>query len=396
MIPATRTDNKSLFQRRTTEETWSPLAYAHLSLVMAGRVAKYMGQYITRKTPKEQTFMIGVAVAMLYPLSETLSIRQYRLFMSTSLKMIDLRAGLGSEAKRAKWAKHVQGQGWNGYWIPFQDQVNPAASVKKGEEEGNVPKTTAVGSGCDVVLLAVHGGGFIDGKALMFLDYFRKLMKSVQQTQDVKIGILTVEYGLAPENPFPGALNEITAAYQDLVKQYGVDSKRIIIFGDSAGGNLCISATLKLRDAYSDLGSPAGHVLICPWVRSPEPLQSSLYDLVNAAGCEMFVEAYTQNNPENLASPYTSPFNSPTVTGLSPMLVFMGGVEILRPSIEEFVERARTEGGVDVKTVVGEGRSHNYFLLNEISTKRDREESWLAIGEFVSAAHHRRLAAHEN
>ncbi|KAG0302461.1 hypothetical protein BGZ97_002335, partial [Linnemannia gamsii] len=285
-----------------------------------------MGQYITGKTPKEQTFMIGVVVAMLYPLSETLSIRQYRLFMSTSLKLIDLRAGLGSEAKKAKWATHVQGQGWQGYWIPFQDQVNHVISkVKKGEEEVNVPKTTAVGTECDIVLLAVHGGGFIDGKALMFLDYYRKLMKSVQQTQGMKIGILSVEYGLAPENPFPGALNEITAAYQDLVKQYGVDSKRIVLFGDSAGGNLVLSTSVKLRDAYSNLGSPAGHVLICPWVRGPDPLQSSLYDLVNAAGCEMFVEAYTQNKPENLNSPYTSPFNSPTLQGLSPMLVFIGG-----------------------------------------------------------------------
>ena len=75
------------------------------------------------------------------------------------------------------------------------------------------------------------------------------------------------------------------------------------------------------------------------------------------------------------------------------MLVFIGGVEILRPSIEEFVERARTEGRVDVKTVVGAGRSHNYFLLNDISTAKDREESWVAIGEFVSTAHQRRLAS---
>lgn len=78
------------------------------------------------------------------------------------------------------------------------------------------------------------------------------------------------------------------------------------------------------------------------------------------------------------------------------MLVFTGGVEILRPSIEEFVERARTEGGVDVKTVVGAGRSHNYFLLNEISTTKDREESWVAIGEFVGSAHHRCLASLKN
>lgn len=168
------------------------------------------------------------------------------------------------------------------------------------------------------------------------------------------------------------------------------------IVGDSAGGNLVVSTSLKLRDAYSDLGSPAGHVLLCPWVLGPDPLQSSLYDLVNAAGCEMFIEAYTQNKPEILNSPYTSPFNSPTLQGLPPMLVFIGGVEVLRPSIEQFVERARTEGGLDVKTVVGEGRSHNYMLLNDISTKQDREESYLEIGEFLSGAHHRYLAASEN
>ena len=162
------------------------------------------------------------------------------------------------------------------------------------------------------------------------------------------------------------------------------------LVGDSAGGNLCLSSSIKLRDAFADLGSPAGHVLICPWVRGPQPLESSLYDLVNAAGCEMFVEAYTQNKPEVLSSPYTSPFNTPTLAGLSPMLVFMGGVEILRPSIEQFVERARADG-VDVQAIVGEGRSHNYFLLNEISTNKDREDSYVAIGDFILGAHRRHL-----
>ena len=76
------------------------------------------------------------------------------------------------------------------------------------------------------------------------------------------------------------------------------------------------------------------------------------------------------------------------------MLLFTGGVEILRPSIEQFVERARGDG-VEVKMVVGEGRSHNYMLLNDISTSQDREESYLTIGEFLSAAHHRRLATLE-
>ncbi|KAF9919629.1 hypothetical protein FBU30_010723 [Linnemannia zychae] len=391
MATASETNTTSLLKQKTTKEIWSPIAYGYLALVMAGRVAKYTAQYIAGKSPKKLPYRIGIVIAMMFPISERVSLRQYRLFMSTCQKMIDFRTGLGSEAKRAKWAALVQGQGWKGYWIPFQDQDDLMANKKNKNEEANVPKSTPVGGGCDIVLLAVHGGGFVDGQAQMFLDYFRKLMKSVQQNHNIKIGVLSVEYGLSPENPFPCALNEITAAYQDLVREYGVDSKRIILFGDSAGGNLCLSVSLNLRDNYSSFGLPSGHVLISPWVRGPEPLVSSLYDVVNATGCEMFVEAYTQLKPEYLSSPYTSPFNSQTLKGLSPMLVFIGGAEILRSSIESFVELARSEGEVDVKAVIGEDRPHNYFLLDEISTEKDRDESRKEIGSFIHDVHRRYL-----
>ncbi|KAF8940584.1 hypothetical protein BGZ58_005742 [Dissophora ornata] len=324
---------------------------------------------------------------MLFPGIECLSIRQYRSFMRTAVGLVLWRAGLGSEAKRAKWATEVKGEGWSGVWIPFQDQL----SSDKGKVNGLSakpfnPKDVPVGKGCDVVVLAIHGGGYIDGNALMFMSCFKNWMKSAQEHQSVRIGVLSIEYGLSPENPYPYAMDEIIAAFRDLVKLHGVDPKQIVLLGDSAGGNICLGTSLKLRDSFSDLGAPAGQILICPWVRDPEPLESSMFDIVSAIGCEIYSEAYTQLRPEIAMCPYTSPCSGPSVSGLPPMLVFIGGVEILRPSLERFVKRVQGEGG-EVRAIIAEGRSHNYFLLDDISTKQDREEAYREMSEFALKVH---------
>ncbi|KAG0367165.1 alpha/beta hydrolase fold-domain-containing protein [Gamsiella multidivaricata] len=386
-------DELSPLQRRLKHERWTPLAYGHLACAIVARVTKYTGLYIAGKTPPKQPYMIGAAVAILFPAIECLSIRQYRTFMKAAVNFTHIRAGLGSEAKKAKWTTKIQGDGWKGYWIPFQDQLvdtKKTTAAEKVFDPSNIP----LGTGCDMVVVAVHGGGYIDGGALMFLDYFRRLMMSAQKDQTLRIGILSIEYGLSPENPYPHAMNEIIASYRDLIKLHGVESKRIIFLGDSAGGNICLGTSLKLRDAFSELGSPAGQILICPWARSADPLESSLYDVVSAIGCEIYTEAYTQNDPETAMCTYTSPSSALSLTGLPPMLIFIGGVEILRPSIEQFVDRARNEG-VDVKSVLGEGRSHNYFLLDDISTKQDREEALREMGEFVLRAHRQSTQATE-
>ncbi|KAG0304096.1 hypothetical protein BGZ98_005932 [Dissophora globulifera] len=320
---------------------------------MVTRMARYTALFISGKTPANQPYLIGVSVAILFPTIECLSLRQYRSFMTTAVGLVNWRAGLGTEAKRAKWATDIQGARWRGHWIPFQDQL-------AGSTEHFSPSTVPVGTGCDMIVLAIHGGGFIDGSSLMFLNYFKNWMKSAQEHHALRIGVLSVEYSLSPENPYPHAMNEL--------------------------------ASLKLRDAFAYLGAPAGQILICPWVRDHEPLESSLYDVVSAIGCEVYVEAYTQYHPEHVESPYTSPAKAKSLSSLSPMLVFIGGVEILRPSIERFVERARGEGA-DVKTVLAEGRSHNYFLLDDISTELDRQDAYREMSEFAQKAHHLFLQA---
>ncbi|KAF9350285.1 hypothetical protein BGX26_011499 [Mortierella sp. AD094] len=382
----TETEKLSALQKRLKKnETWSPLAFGHLACVAVGRMIKYTGLYIIGKAPPKQRYTIGVATTLLFPGIECLSIPQYRSFMRIAVRAVQFQDGLGTEARRAKWATKVGGEGWSGYWIPFQDQSKKGKSFSKAEGVRS-PSDIPLGSGCDIILLAVHGGGFIDGDALMFLAFFKTLMKRVQQKQNVRIGVVSVQYGLSPEHPYPHAINEIVASYRDLVRQYGVNPKQIILAGDSAGGNLCLGVTLKLRDAFSELGSPAGHVLISPWVRSSDPLKSSLFDVVSSIGCEVYNEAYTRNNPKTAMCQYTSPISASTLAGLSPMLIFIGGLEIIRPSTEQFVERAMAVG-VDVKIIVVEGRPHNYIMLDYLSTKQDRDEAYRAIGEFVLHAH---------
>ncbi|KAG0315148.1 hypothetical protein BG000_005277, partial [Podila horticola] len=310
---------------------------------MTSRAAKYTGLYLTGKTPKTQPYMFGVKAAVLFPVIETVSLRQARAFQRTVLSVVDFTHGLGSPAKKAKWATPVSGQGWKGFWIPFQDQQAKKDTSKDASnslEIADIP----IATGCDMVVLAIHGGGYIDGDALMSLNYFKHWMKSAQKEQQIKIGIVAVEYSLSPEVAYPVAMNEIIAAYTDLIQNHSVNSKRIILFGDSAGGNITLGTSLKLRDSFQGLGAPAGHILVCPWVRSTDPLENSMFDFVSTTGCEIYTEAYIQNQSENMRCPYTSPISAPTLAGLPPMLIFIGGVEILRPSIEKFVAKASAEG----------------------------------------------------
>ncbi|KAF9111075.1 hypothetical protein BGX27_005445 [Mortierella sp. AM989] len=377
----------SVLQRKLKKEKWDPLAYSYFACVVVGRIAKYIGLYMAGKTPPNQPFTIGVTTASLFPGIECLSIRQYRSFMKTAVRAVQFQNGIGTEARRAKWATKVEGREWSGYWIPFQDQSDNSKSSSKTGSTCS-PTDVPLGKGCDVVLLAVHGGGFIDGDALMFLAFFKNLMKSIQLKQNVRIGILSVQYGLSPEYPYPYAINEITTSYCDLIRQHGVNPRRIVIVGDSAGGNLCLGASLKLRDAFSEVGPPAGQILFCPWVRSSDPLESSIFDVVSSVGCEVYNEAYTQHDPETEMCQYTSPISAPTLAGLSPMLIFIGGLEILLQSTMRFVDKARSEG-VEVKSIIAQGRPHNYMLMDYLSTKQDREETYQAVGEFVLNVHNK-------
>ncbi|KAF9896132.1 hypothetical protein BX616_008072 [Lobosporangium transversale] len=221
------------------------------------------------------------------------------------------------------------------------------------------------------------------GDALMFLGNYRSWMKELQLKHNIKIGLLSIEYSLSPEAPYPTALNECVAAYRDLVERRGVDPRKIVMCGDSAGGNLCLTTALRIRDDYPNVGLPAGQVLFSPWVMCPKPLRDSPHDYICNHGGRIFSEAYTQNLAKVQTSPYASPIRTPTLAGMPRMQIFIGGVETLRPSIEAFVEKATAEG-IDLEVHMKPGKAHDYAIIPDIAGEKTVAEATQQIATFIA------------
>ncbi|KAF9348908.1 hypothetical protein BGX26_012731 [Mortierella sp. AD094] len=378
--------------------------------------------YLIGKTPPIP-FRLGCSTAFVSRASNQLSFSQKRKFFTAALGLVQKKVGLGTPEQRAQWAtpvygkptsqhqNHVlsdddpklrrvadprgpQGHTWKGYWIPFQEQAQAIDGGKSQEtfarkKEQDISQIK-IGEGCDLVVFNAHGGGFVDGFPLQTLGFMLKVMKQAHEKHDIKVGFLSIDYSLAPETPYPGALNECIEAFRSLVKEYKVDTRRIVFGGESAGGNLALATLLKLNaELKGELGIPAGVFAISPYFLDPEPLKHSIYDSLVPVSCQRFVNFYSQNRPEVLSSPYYSMLNQSDFTCTPPILVFVGGAEILRPSIEKFVTKFKNGGG-EVQVHLKEHRSHTWFLIDQASTEQDREEGRDIVVEYLARIYEKR------
>src|SRR5260370_648228 len=116
---------------------------------------------------------------------------------------------------------------------------------------------TAKNAAPDRVIMYLHGGGYVMGS----IDTHRELVARLSKAAQARA--LAIDYRLAPENPFPAAVDDSLTAYRWLLAQ-GYKPERIVIAGDSAGGGLAVSTLLALRD----LGTPAPAAAVCisPWI----------------------------------------------------------------------------------------------------------------------------------
>ncbi|KAF9934624.1 hypothetical protein BGZ65_003662, partial [Modicella reniformis] len=113
-------------------------------------------------------------------------------------------------------------------------------------------------------------------------------------------------------------------------------------------------------------------------------------DYISNRGGLIYTEAYTQNMAKVRLSPYCSPISADTLSGMPPMLIFIGGVETLRSSIERFVEKASAEG-VDLEVHLKEGQAHDYALIKEIAGPKLVAEADQIIAKFVAQVRNRYL-----
>lgn len=192
----------------------------------------------------------------------------------------------------------------------------------------------------DRYVMYLHGGCYISGAPAVVREYAARLSRAAQAR------VLSVDYRLAPEHPFPAALEDARAVYHWLLDA-GADPRRIVVNGESAGGGLTIALLLALRDAGTRL--PAAGVPISPWVDMEVSFGASLVrnlgvDMATVAPLELGGQAYA--GPQNLRHPLASPLYA-DLAGLPPLLIQVGLAEVLLDEGVEFARRA-TAAGVDV------------------------------------------------
>lgn len=201
------------------------------------------------------------------------------------------------------------------------------------------------------IILYFHGGGYVSGTCRAHRSIVAKFV------QRSGIGALLFEYRLAPEYPFPAALEDALAVYRQLLHQ-GILPSNIVFVGDSAGGGLCLSTILALRD--QEIPLPVAAVSYSPVTDltcSGESYRTKAKVCLSPEGMGSAVaKHYAGGN--DLCLPYISPLYG-NLEGLPPLLIHVGGDETLLDDSTRFAEKAQA-AGVEVTLKVGEGMFHCY------------------------------------
>jgi acetyl esterase/lipase len=207
------------------------------------------------------------------------------------------------------------------------------------------------------VIVYLHGGGYVVGS----IDDYKMLCG--QMADVLKTNLLIPEYRLAPENPFPAAVEDAKDIYRWLLEQ-GFKPANIVIAGDSAGGGLGLAAVLALRDDGVPL--PAAIVCLSPWADLTFQGQSHQAKAKSEAMLtseKLHEWAGFYAGAENPAHPLISPVYA-DFRGFPPLLIQVGSEEILLDDARMVAEKARA-AGVDVTLKIWEGMWHVWQMLGE-------------------------------
>lgn len=227
----------------------------------------------------------------------------------------------------------------------------------------------------DRVLLYLHGGGYQTGSRRSHGELAARLGRAASMR------VLLPDYRLAPEHPFPAAVDDAVAVWHWLRRDQGLPASSMAVAGDSAGGGLAAALLVALRDAGDEL--PGAAVLLSPWA----DLTCSSASMSGRAGEDPVLTrerlgamAADYLDGTDARHPLASPLFAP-LGGLPPMLIQVGTAEILLDDARGLAQAAAA-AGVDVEADEGEGLPHVYQIM---SGTPEAEEASIRIGEFLRA-----------
>lgn len=227
----------------------------------------------------------------------------------------------------------------------------------------------------DALLLYLHGGGYYMGG----ISSYRHFVTRFAQIAGMRA--LHLDYRLAPEYPFPAAIEDTTAVFRVLTESV-IPADRIVIAGDSGGGGLTLAALLALRDAGHAL--PRAAAVISPWTdltcsgESMRTMQAK-DPVIDAARSSDVAGWYAGETPRE--HPLVSPLFA-DLRGLPPLLVHVGTDEVLLDDSTRFAERAKAQGA-PVNIEVWEDMIHVWHYYAEWIP--EAREALAGIARFFAA-----------
>ena len=267
----------------------------------------------------------------------------------------DSRAGMEELAKMVKVPKDVTCE-------PIDVAGIPAEWISAPEAKN------------ENVILYLHGGGYILGS----ITSHRELMARISRAS--KARVLIIDYRLAPEHPFPAAVDDAYNAYQWLIEDQKIAPSNIIIAGDSAGGGLTLVTLINLRDKAITL--PAAAVCLSPW--TDLGLTGESYKTKKRIDPMVAIDGLMFDSQLYLGeTDYTNPLASPLygdLKGLPPLLIIVGTAEILLDDSVEFAKKAK-KVGVDVMLDIWDDMPHVFPAFAAFAP--EGQQAIEKMGEFM-------------
>ena len=223
-------------------------------------------------------------------------------------------------------------------------------------------------------VLYLHGGGYVLGS----LDTHAELMARVAAA--CRAPVLGVDYRLAPEHPYPAAVDDALASYEHLLAA-GIKPEAIVVAGDSAGGGLALALMLKLKELGKP--QPAGAVLFSPWsdlTASGESTKTRIDadPMISAEMLNPMAELYLDGS--DAANPMVSPLFG-HLAGLPPLLIQVGDDEILLDDSTRLAKNAEA-AGVKADIEIFDGAFHVFQNQPHLPESADALKS---VGKFFDA-----------
>ncbi len=244
---------------------------------------------------------------------------------------------------------------------PLPEDVTTRATTLGGVP---VVEIAVEGIGADTVILYLHGGAYTMGSAAAAAGLASELGRRAHAR------VVSVEYRLAPEHPYPAALEDALAAFRGLLES-GVAPEDIVVAGESAGGGLAVALVSTLFE--HGLPQPSCTVVLSPWADlslsgESVALNAAADPSVDAEGLRRRAADYV--GPVDARDPRISPVFA-DLAGMAPLLIQVGGNEILLDDATRLATRA-AHAGVEVTLEVTPDVPHVFQAFAEILEEGDR------------------------